>query len=255
MTAQDSRQKVAFLDTNALHFMRLYLDYCKKEKLRPDLSSEIDVSTIEKRLKEDKSDQTLKASIRKGMKTIEWLLSQGLQVEYSPVSELELISGLARGRALQAAAAEGIPDRMWGRVSDDDIQRRVTAEELESIGGRVKELPDELDEIGISKLPPAEYRDVWELSKSLAEIIYLSPNDSVIYASALYVRAEYLITRDAYFKKMANKIRDSEKPRFRGVRKQVQSIVDKISLEGSPVIPPSAVWPAKSKKRSVSHRP
>lgn len=247
MTVQDSCQKVAFLDTNALHFMRLYLDYCKKEKLSPDLSSEIDVGTIEKRLKEDKSDQTLKASIRKGLKTIEWLLSQDLRIEYSPVSELELISGLARGHAIRAAAAEGIPGRMWGRISDDDIQRRVTAEELKKIGDRIKELPDELDEISISKLPSAEYRDIWELSKSLAEIIYLSPNDGIIYASALYVRAEYLVTGDKYFRNMVKRIHNSDKPLFHEIRRQVRRNVDMVSLGGSPVGLPAAVWPPESK--------
>ena len=249
MSVQDSRQKVAFLDTNALHFIRLYLDYCRNQKLRPDrpdLSIEIDVGAIEKRLK-DMSDQALKASIRKGRKTIEWLLSQDLRIEYSPVSELELISGLARGHAIRAAAAEGIPDRMWGRISDDDIQRRVTAEELKKIGDRIKELPDELDEISISKLPSAEYRDVWELSKSLAEIIYLSPNDGIIYASALYVRAEYLVTGDEYFRNMVNRIHNSDKPLFHKIRRQVRRNVDMVSLGGSPVGLPAAVWPPESK--------
>ena len=244
MKVRDTRRKVAFLDTNALHYMRNYLDYCRKKKLSSDLSDDVDRSAMEARL-DAVTDKALRSSIRNGLKIIDWLVSKDLQVEYSPISELELISGLARGRALLSAAAEGIPYRRWDSFSEDDIWRRVTAEELESIGGKVKEMSDELDEIGILKRSADETRDVLELARSLAEVVYLSPGDGIIYASALYVRAEYLITRDSYFKDMVNRIWNSEKPRSHEVRRQVREIVDRVSLEGSPVQLPSAVWPAK----------
>lgn len=244
MKVRDTRRKVAFLDTNALHYMRNYLDYCRKKKLSSDLSDDVDRSAMEAHL-DAMTDKALRSSIRNGLKIIAWLVSKDLQVEYSPISELELISGLARGRALLSAAAEGIPDRRWYSFSEDDIWSRVTAEDLESIGGKVKEMSDELDEIGILKRSSDDTRDVLELARSLAEVVYLSPCDGIIYASALYVRAEYLITRDSYFKDMVNKIWNSEKPRFHEVRRQVQEIVDRVSLEGSPVQLPSAVWPAK----------
>lgn len=235
---------LAFLDTNTLHFVDSYLRYSSTERLNP--ASDHDKRALEMSLTRVE-DQALRRSIRSGMKTIDWLLLRDLRVVYSPVSELELISGRVRGSALLNAAREGIPDRMWTRVSDADVQRRVAAEELRAIGGRVVELSSQLDTLGISALRASERAsEVWELARSLAELIYLSPNDGIIYAGALSAQAEYLITSDEYLRKTVNGIRSSDRTRFREVRRRLRNVADDVFLEAATeVILPAAVAPAR----------
>ena len=243
-------QKVAFLDTNTLHFICNYLDYVRKEQLSPDLSIDEDRRVMEQRLQEMK-DRTLEPAIRKGLQTIDWLLSQeDMQVQYSAISELELISGRVRGSALLNAAHEGIPDRMWRNFSDADVQDRVSKDTLSEISKRVTILSDELETLGISALPADEStRDVLALSRDLAGLIYLSSNDGIIYAGALYVQAYYLITSDTYFRKTVNKIRNPSDQHFREVREQVRALLSKALLtEASKVILPEAPAPAKLMK-------
>ena len=248
MMVEDSSRELAFLDTNTLHFMDCYLHYSSAEGLSP--TSDEDLIELERRLARV-VDQALRRSIRNGMKTINWLLSEDVKIEYSPISELELISGRARGAAVLNAAREGIPDRMWTRIGDADVRRRVAAEELGAIGSRLGRLSDQLDALGISTLradahADARADDVWELARGLAELVYLSPNDGIIYAGALQVQADYLITSDEYFRRTANEIRDSDRPHFREVRRQVRDMTGSVSFEREVrVMLPSALTPAR----------
>ena len=247
MKIGDSPGEVAFLDTNTLHFMDCYLHYSRAEGLNP--ASDEDVIVLERRLTQV-VDQALRRSIRNGMKTINWLLEQGLQIEYSPISELELIAGRVRGTALLSAAREGIPDRMWTRVGDADVQRRVAAEEMGAIGSRLVALSDQLVALGIPRLyANAGAGDVWELARSLAELVYLSPNDGIIYAGALQVQANYLVTSDEYLRRIANEIRDSGRTHFREVRRHVRGmsgyVLDASIERRAEVVLPSAVTPAR----------
>ena len=244
MKAGHSLQGVAFLDTNVLHFVDTFLHYSSTERL--NLASDHDKRALEMSLTR-MEDQALRRSIRSGMKTIDWLMSRNLQVVYSPVSELELISGRVRGAALLNAAREGIPDRMWTRVSDADVQRRVAVDELRAVGARVLDMSKQLDALGISTLRADERAsDVWALARSLAELVYLSPNDGIIYAGALYVQAEYLITSDEYLRTTVNGIRGSDRTRFREARRQLQNMADNVLFgETTEVTLPAAVAPAR----------
>lgn len=245
MNGGDSLGGIAFLDTNTLHFTDIYLHYSRAQQLDP--SSAADRSIVEHRLTE-MENQALRRSIQGGMRTVDWLLSRNLRVEYSPVSELELISGRARGAALLNAAREGIPDRMWTRISDADVEGRVSADELRAIDGRFGTLSDRLEALGI-RLRRGEdrAREVWVLARRLAGLVYLSPNDGVIYAGALCAQADYLITSDRYLGNTINGIRSAERPRLRDVRNQVIDMVRTALFALAPAIDvslPAAVAPA-----------
>ena len=240
-------QKVAFLDTNTLHFICICLDYAKREQPSLDLSIDEDRRVIEQRLQEMK-DRTLKPAIRKGLQTINWLLSQeDTQVQYSAISELELIWGRVRGSAVLNAAREGIPDRMWGNLRDAEVRDRVSKDELRDISKRVAELSGELEELGISALSAdGSTRDILALSRDLAGLIYLAPNDGIIYAGALYVQADDLITSDKYFRSTVNEIHESSDQHFCEVREQIRALLSEAPLiEASEVILPKASTPAE----------
>lgn len=246
---KDQEQGVAFLDTTALHCIGIYLNFCRKERMDPCPPND-NRTSMNERLAAMR-DQDLEKSIRSGVTTIDWLRSKDLQVEYSVVSELELVSGRVHGIALLNAAREGIPDRMWTRFSEDDVQRRVDGQTLRDIADEVGELASQLDELGISKLRAyAGARDVWDLSRKLAGLVYLSPNDNLIYSGALYVEADYLITADNYLRRMVNKVHNSNKAHFREVRDQVRAKVgDALLTAATDVSLPSAFWPPKVKNR------
>ena len=59
---------------------------------------------------------------------------------------------------------------------------------------------------------PDRTRDVLDLAKGIAGLVYLGMAASVIHASALVAGADYLITTDTYFRKTVNRIRTGQEP-------------------------------------------
>ena len=108
---EEDRRQVVFLDTNALHYMHLYLTHACNESLYPFCPNDGSGDEARQHLRTVES-RNLRDSLRKGLDAIVDLSTTDSQVEYSPVSELELIAGRARGRAIEKTAQEGIPDRM-----------------------------------------------------------------------------------------------------------------------------------------------
>lgn len=204
---ESENQKVAYLDTNTLHFIALYLNYAEDNKLYPFCISKQEEHDAALKHLYQILDKELSKSLRKGLHTICYMLDSNLQIEYSVVSEIELISGKARGKAIVNAAKEGIPDRMWSHLGEDEINRRLNLSDLMDIRNRTDNLSCRLEDLNIAVLNRGRTRDVLELAKSIAGLIYMSPIDAVIYASALVAHSDYLITADRYFQKTVNQIR------------------------------------------------
>ena len=200
-------RKVVFLDTNVLHFMDLYLRQAKESRLFPFGS---DPAAARKHLDATTDDASLKCSLNKGLNTIEHLRrTQNCRVEYSAVSELELSAGRARGKAIEKAAAEGIPDRMWTRLFDREISDRLLAKDMIEIGDAIKRLGPLLNDADIEATVGRTDRtpDVLELAKVVATLVYMSPIDSVIYAGALVAGADKVISDDGYLKKTVDRLK------------------------------------------------
>lgn len=199
-------RKVAFLDTNVLHYMDLYLRQAKEEGLFPFGGDE---TTARKNLKAIEYE-SLKSDMNKGLNLIEHLLRNDTRVEYSPVSELELMAGRARGKAIEKAAAEGIPDRMWwGRFTDSMVGDRLVDSDLATIEEAVEGLRRLLDEAGIDAAvgKTDRTRDVLELAKDVMGLVYMSSIDSVIYAAALVAEAYCMISEDKYLRDTVNRLK------------------------------------------------
>ena len=145
---EDVRPKVVFLDTNALHFIYLYLEHARNQRLYPFTPKEDAVAEAKKNLRAV-GEANLKKSLEKGLAAVDYLSKPDVRVEYSSVSELELIVGRARGKAVESAAKEGIPDRMWTHFYDKEISARLTTADLTDIRTRVEGLGPTLERAGI----------------------------------------------------------------------------------------------------------
>ena len=224
---EEDRRRVVFLDTNTLHHMHLYLTHASSESLYPFCPNDGTADEAKTRLR-TLAPKKLRESLGKGLEVIAELSASDFQVEYSPVSELELIAGRARGRAIETAAKEGIPDRMWTRFRDEEVGSRLNKEDLEEIGAGIVSLSASLEKAGMSVTvnDPGRTRDIFTLARNIGSLVYLGFADSVIYASALVAEADYLMTFDKYLKKTVNRIRTGSPD----VRKRLLTVMERINL-------------------------
>ena len=230
-------QKIAFLDTNTLHYIRIYLEYAKKKDLFPwgieDEAAEKDAAI---KNVNDIEEINLRKSLKRGLETVYWLSAQDLQVQYAPVSELELLTARTRGRAILSAAKEGVPDRIWSRFQEKEIRERVGPTELMEIKDKVDKLTSMLEEarVAVKANHSGQTSDALELAKDINGLVYMEAMDSVIYANALVAQAKYLFTADGYLKETVNYIHNPcGKPRYEEIRRQLQKLICQIIL-GNP---------------------
>ena len=225
MNEQPVYRDVWFLDTNVLHYLRLYLKHASKENLYP-YSSEDSSYPDAKRSLDDIQEGKLEKTLRRGLGIIDELLAMKPQVEYSPISEIELLVGRARGIAIESAAKEGVPDRWWSDLRAATISERVTTGDLASVKKKVEQLAEELDRLGIAiAVDAGRTREVWELAKCVTGLVVMDTADSVIYAGALAAQADCLITADQYLRETANRIHDAKDDRFESIRRELMRCV------------------------------
>ena len=225
--------KVVFLDTMTLHYIRLCLESAKKD----DILFSTDEQTISK-LKNNFSnvrEESLKESLLIGLKTIVLLSRNDVQIEYAPVSELEMLTGIAEGKARINVAKEGVPHRMWSRFSETEIRDRITAKDLADIKTRIDTLSSMLKESGVTVTRSDSNRtnEVIELAKGIVGLIYMDEMDSIIYASAVAAGADYLVTADGYLKETINNIRNSQDQRYEEIRQKLNELISEVILKTS----------------------
>ena len=135
------------------------------------------------------------------------------------------MAGRARGRALEKAAAEGIPERMWTRFSQNETGGRLLTQDLVQIRQRIEEIGPTLDAAGIeaSVADASRTRDALELARDVAAAVYMSMADCVIYAGSVVAEADELISADNYLTKTVNRLRDNAS--MKGARLRLQQQV------------------------------
>jgi hypothetical protein len=200
------------LDTNNLHFCRLYIDFAEKEGLAPFSTG--DFSAAAAQLKARFLGRTLN-SYTKGSKLVEYLrkrcAADSAQVEYCPVTGLEVICGLLRGKAILDAAQEGITHRMWGKIEEAEILDRLTPAIYNDVQQHVTDVEGQFQKAGIDlrETDPGRLRETWGLARALLGLIYLDVDDAIVYASALLAEADEFLTADSYLKTLANNIQNA----------------------------------------------
>lgn len=211
---------VALLDTNILHFLDLYTKRAKKCEWYPFGEATHDAHPDSKSLTD---------AYGKGKAVMRYVLDNNIQIQYSPVSELELLKGRLRGQALLKAAEEGIPDRMWSKFREKEVGQRLTPPDFckvhRGIDDFIMILREDLN-VEAVVIRDESMSEVWSIARELAKLVFLDTNDCLIYASALTVGAKYLITDDGYLREKVEAIRQSSKT---GHGAHVRKLLAKIS--------------------------
>ncbi len=245
-------QRLLFLDTNAMHYARLYLEFAQERGIAPlgDGAAKPD-----EEIKRTYTGRTCE-SYMNGCRLVDYLRSQCLsdacaRVEYSPVTQLELVCGLLRGQAIVNAAQEGIPHRMWSRIDEGEILHRLKPSTYRDVERRIGAIDDLFvkADVTISETRPESMRDAWLLARRLLSLVYMDLGDLIVYASALLAEADEFITYDAYLKKVANKLQKPDgiddpvdKECFRGARNTIVGFMaQRIGIEESQISLPAAI--------------
>lgn len=211
------QQPVAFLDTNALHYIDIFMPYAE------ELESSENPSRIHEL--ECEYGRNYREALMRGKSIAQFISERDLWVEYSPISELELLTGRTRGAAIISMAKEQVPPRMWTRLRERDIRARVSSEEMANIEASVKKLEENLDKLKvrvIGRTSPEKTRDALEFALEIVGLVYIESVDSIIYASALLADAQHLVTSDSQFRKVINGIKNSPSGRYPEIREKLQ---------------------------------
>ena len=219
MTERNDGRSVVYLDTDSLHFLDLFMRYVQDGGVN---LNEIESGALSEKL-EQVDEIGYRKSLDKGRRIISFVLQQDAQVEFSYVSMVELLCGRVRGAVIENAAREGIPDRMWSRLTEQEIRDRSKEEDLARIRRRLGDLGTALEETGVVFGFGSEGRhvlDILELAASIVGRVYLSVTDSLVYAGAIAARAEILITGDGYLYHTVNLIHNpSGRARYEAIQR------------------------------------
>lgn len=194
-----------FVDTNTVHYARLFLRFAKKRDLPPVGTGP---GNSEEEIKQEFVGQA-QFNHDRGRKLVDYLLKQGnreARIEYSPVTRLELTAGLLRGKAILHAAEEGVAHRMWNRMDETEILSRLDPSAFADILNSVSDLETDFDEAGIVlvEADPKKQSETWSLASQILGVTFLDLGDCAIYASALLAEADELVTADNYFRQVVN---------------------------------------------------
>ena len=230
-------QVVGFLDTNVLHYVSLYLKFAASRDLfplavDPAATSAAHVPEAQTRIV-DEAEKDLRQS-----------LLRGLGVRYAPVSELELIAGRLRGRAIVKAAQEALPDRMWSKFDEGEIRRRLTPTDCLEVAIEAASIVPALGGAGLAVLPvdTSDTSYILDLTRFLARLVYLQPLDAIIYSAALVAQAHEFYTADGYLLRTVNRIGNPQRsPEQQKMSRQIKErVAELMGWDVTEVILPTA---------------
>ncbi len=239
-----------------LHHVGLYLSYAKKRAQFPWGGQAIADSEVT--LRNASYGKAEKQSLQGGLHVLKAASDLDLDLQYSAVAQLELLSARIRGKAITKAAREGLPDRIWSRLRERAIRDRVSKAEVERISAGVREIAQVLETFDLAEQTTARKAtaDAIELACEIVGLVYMEPLDSIVYASALRSGADLIFTSDGPLRDTVNRIREpggagdrSAVRRFREIQKQIRRLVtgtdnpsDKFALPSAHRVTPTGTW-------------
>lgn len=197
-------RKVVLLDTNALHYLALFVGFARDNGFDAADIEDGALSTLMS--KED--DSGYRRSLQKGHALISFIFREDAQVEYSQFTVVELLCGRIRGAAIMSLAREQVPERMWSRIDEKDVDER-SMHDLPRIKDRVEDMAGVFGDWNIMFRATGASRqsaDVLLLARDIVGLVYMTAADSVVYAEAVAARADYLVTDDRYLRGTVNRI-------------------------------------------------
>ncbi|AEG16009.1 hypothetical protein Desku_2481 [Desulfofundulus kuznetsovii DSM 6115] len=222
-----------FLDTNALQYMSSYLRKAKEYKLPPFAETPMIYDEVENVLKQH-LPQGIVNYLMNGCKTIAFLEKEvddadndGLLVNTSRISKLEMLHGILDGRAHARMALVDIPYRMRIRLKDlsELISMYLDRDDYQQLYGELDDLFNNIRyKVGLP-INFVEEEDNILLIATFAEIlqstIFMDVFDCWNYSCAIVSQAEYIITFDRYFRRVINNIHNPINDDW----KQVQNVI------------------------------
>ena len=234
-----------FLDTNALHYMSSYLQWAKNENLPPfqqGVNFEQARNVLRKHMPEGIADMLLK-----GAKTLSFLQKKVDQHEAaiytSRFAKAEVIFGVLEGQAHARMAREGLPYRMRQRtgVLSELVSMFLELQDYRQVTGEWDNFLNSLeDKGGITVLyveNEEDFSQIAELAEFLQSRIFMDVVDSWMYACALAIQSERIITFDRYFRRVINELhnppRDTD---WSQLQNELQNLL-RAKLSGEPTLP------------------
>ena len=239
MSTLPTVRQVVFLDTNTLHYVGIYLVYAKRKGLFPwHTQTSVPTKDSSRVVLDHLTEKEFKRSLKRGLETVNFLATRDVEVQYSSISELELITARTKGKAVLSAAKEGIPDRIWSHFEEPEIRDRLAPAALTATKKSVDELTSLLIDSNVAVNPPVptQDRDVLDLAKGINGLVYMEAMDSIIYANALLAEADLLFTGDGYLRKTINLIHNPRgldryrRDRYRRIQQKLKRLVGKSVL-------------------------
>ena len=223
MSEPNSPRKVVVLDTNATHFLDLFVRAAVEKSYRAEDTED---DELVNRLYT--ADEGYNRSLKKGRSVIAFILRDDVQLELSQVAKIELLCGKVRGAAIESAAKEGVPDRMWTRIEETFIRDR-TKTDLAGMTQRVEALGAALESWGVILTSDSDQstRDVLDLAMVIVGSVYMSAADSIVYATALAARADLFITEDGYLHQTVNLLHNPQgDPYYVGIKRRLEELCE-----------------------------
>lgn len=234
-----------FLDTNALHYMNSYLLWAEKANL-PPFQAGADFGQARDVLYQY-MPRSIADHILKGAQTLSFIQRQvdehEAAIHASRFAKAEVIFGVLEGQAHARMAREGLPYRMRQRtgilselvsmyLESHDYQQVI--EEWDNFLGLLK------DKGGITLLyveDEEDFSQIAELSEFLQTRIFMDVVDSWMYACALVMQSERIITFDRYFRQVINRLHNpSGNIDWQQLHNELQNLL-RAKLSGEPTLP------------------
>lgn len=207
-----------FLDTNALHYMSSYLRWAERKNLPPfkgRVTLEQVRSTLHQHMPKSIADMLLD-----GAKTLAFLQQQVNQHETaiytSRLAKAEVIYGVLEGQAHARMAREGLPYRMRQRagVLSELVSMYLESQDYQQVIGEWDSFLNLLEDKGNITVLYVEngedFSRIAEVAEFLQGRIFMDVVDSWMYACALVMQTERIITFDGYFKRMINRLHNPQ---------------------------------------------
>jgi hypothetical protein len=203
-----------FVDTNALHYIRSYLDIAKQQHFLP-YGDQILWPDINDQLRQIDLTKHQREHLQKGFNALEFLQQKAQeesQIFVSLISLAEIVHGLVEGQAHFNMARAGMPYRMRQRSSDlsELISTWMRIADYEQVCASTEALLPELErllQIDIWRTGESRsVRDVFFLTEIILSNVYFDVIDAWLYAEALIEQVQQLLTFDGYFRRTINRI-------------------------------------------------
>ncbi len=215
---QFSFRPTIFLDTNALHYMSSYLRWAQRKNL-PPFQSGVTFEQVRNTLRQH-MPKSIADLLLHGAKTLAFLQQQvndqDAAIYTSRFAKAEVIYGVLEGQAHARLAREGLPYRMRQRmgVLSELVSMYLDSQDYQQVVGEWDDFLDRLKNNGhitVSYVEDEEdFSRIAEVAEFLQSRIFMDVVDSWMYACALVMQAEEIITFDGYFKRVINRLHNPQ---------------------------------------------